>query len=143
MTLAIGTNAGGGTLTGTSATSGNGVATFTNSWINKSGTGYTLTVAASGYGTLTTSSFNITPAASNQFILAVAPSSTATAGIAFATQPSIQVEDTYGNVVASSADTITLTAFTDSGCSTLATGTLSGNNPTNANGSNGTAAFLN
>ena len=97
MTLAIGTNPAGGTLTGTSATSGNGVATFANSWINKLGTGYTLTVAASGYGTITTSSFNITPATSNQFVLAVAPSSTAvTAGAAFATQPSIQVEDTFG-----------------------------------------------
>ena len=64
ITLAIGTNPGGGTLSGgatVTATAINGVATFTGLSINKPGTGYTLTAAASGLTTATSGTFNITP----------------------------------------------------------------------------------
>ena len=46
VTLAIGTNPGSGTLSGTVTVAAvNGVATFSNLSINKAGTGYTLTAA--------------------------------------------------------------------------------------------------
>ena len=63
VTLTIGTNPGGGTLSGTNPmTVSAGVATFSNLSINQVGNGYTL-VASSGTLTSATSSpFNITPA---------------------------------------------------------------------------------
>jgi hypothetical protein len=60
ITLAIGANPGSGTLNGTtSATAINGVAIFTGLSINRTGTGYTLTAAASGLTTGTSGTFNI------------------------------------------------------------------------------------
>ena len=59
--LAIGTNPGGGTLTGTTTVSASsGVATFNNLSIDKVGTGYTLTASSTGLTDATSSSFNIT-----------------------------------------------------------------------------------
>ena len=47
ITVAIGTNPGGGTLSGTATVSASsGVATFSNLSIDKTGTGYTLTAAS-------------------------------------------------------------------------------------------------
>src|SRR2546425_4326733 len=61
ITLAIGTNPGGGTLSGTLTVAAvGGVATFSNISIDKAGTGYTLTAAASGLAGATSSAFNIT-----------------------------------------------------------------------------------
>jgi hypothetical protein len=62
VTLAIGTNPSSGTLSGTKTVAAvNGVATFSDLSIDKAGTGYTLTAAASGLTGDTSSSFNITP----------------------------------------------------------------------------------
>jgi len=59
--LAIGTNPGGGTLSGTASLAfGNGVATFTGLSINKAGNGYTLTASTSGLKGATSSTFNVT-----------------------------------------------------------------------------------
>ena len=61
ITLVIGTNPGGGTLSGTvSHNAVSGVATFSNLSIDKLGTGYTLTGASSGLTGATSSAFNIT-----------------------------------------------------------------------------------
>jgi hypothetical protein len=60
ITLAIGTNPGGGTLSGTKTMSAtNGVATFSGLSINNAGTGYTLTATSSGLTTATSGTFNI------------------------------------------------------------------------------------
>src|SRR5207248_780225 len=49
VTVAIGTNAGGGTLSGTATVAASsGIATFSTLSINKTGTGYTLTAADGG-----------------------------------------------------------------------------------------------
>src|SRR5205807_1075140 len=62
ITVAIGTNPGGGTLSGTATVAASGgVATFSGLSINKAGTGYSLT--ATGAGSATSTVFNITPAA--------------------------------------------------------------------------------
>jgi hypothetical protein len=62
VTLAIGANPGGGTLTCTSGltrTTSSGVATFSGCSINNAGVGYTLTAAATGLTSATSSVFNI------------------------------------------------------------------------------------
>jgi hypothetical protein len=65
VTLAIGTNPGGGTLSGTLTQAAvNGVATFINLSINATGTGYTLAASATGLTAATSNSFDITPAVS-------------------------------------------------------------------------------
>lgn len=61
ITVAIGTNPGGGTLAGTTTASAvNGVARFADPSINNPGTGYTLTASASGLNGATSVLFNVT-----------------------------------------------------------------------------------
>ena len=62
VSLAIGTNPGGGTLSGTTAVAAvAGVATFSNLSINNGGTGYTLTASISTPSlSATSTAFNIT-----------------------------------------------------------------------------------
>jgi hypothetical protein len=61
ITLAIGTNPGGGTLTCTAnpRAASSGVATYAGCKINKAGTGYTLTATATGLTSATSSPFDI------------------------------------------------------------------------------------
>jgi hypothetical protein len=60
VTVAIGTNAGGGTLTGTLAsTASAGEAAFTDLTIDKHGDGYTLTASATGLTSATSAAFNV------------------------------------------------------------------------------------
>ncbi len=60
ITLAIGTNPGGGTLSGTLTVSAvNGVATFSSLSINQPGIGYTLTASAANLTGTTSAAFNI------------------------------------------------------------------------------------
>ena len=78
VTLAIGTNPGGGTLSGTTTVAAvNGVATFSNLSINKAGTGYTLTATSGALTSATSSAFNITPGAATKLAFGVQPSNTA------------------------------------------------------------------
>ena len=67
MSLAIGTNPGGGTLTGGAAvTVASGIATFSGLSINTAGTGYTLTASSTpSYTAVTSAAFNITTATSS------------------------------------------------------------------------------
>ena len=63
IAVAIGTNPGGGTLSGTKTVAAvNGVATFSTLSIDKAGTGYTLTAASSGLTGATSGAFNISAA---------------------------------------------------------------------------------
>src|SRR5437763_8226646 len=92
--LAIGTNAGGGTLSGTAtiAASG-GIATFSTLSIDKTGTGYTL--AATSTPSLTDASSatsNITPAAPDHLTFLQQPTNTV-AGVAISPAITVRVED--------------------------------------------------
>ena len=74
VTVAIGTNAGSGTLSGTlSVNAVAGVAMFPNLSINSLGTGYTLTAAASGFTTITSSTFNVTTPPTTQIVPPAVP----------------------------------------------------------------------
>ena len=83
VSLAIGTNPAGGTLSGGSAvTVASGIATFSGLSINTAGTGYTLTASSTPtYTSATSAAFNINPQATN-FTISVnlASSATITAG---------------------------------------------------------------
>src|SRR2546430_15707015 len=62
VTIALGNNPGGATLSGTTPVSAaSGVATFFDLSLNKTGTGYTPTASARGVGPAARTAFDITP----------------------------------------------------------------------------------
>ena len=119
ITLAIGNNPSGGTLTCTAnpVTAIAGVATFAGCEINLVGTGYTLTANSGGLtGDTNNPSFNITVGAATQLAFTTQPSG-GSAGMPWTTQPVVAVEDAGGNTVTSSANAITLTITSGTGTS--------------------------
>ena len=122
ITLAMGNNPSNGTLSGcSSATTVNGVATFTGCTIDKAGSGYTLTATDAA------DSLNV-PVASNAFNIAVGPPSQLTFAISpagsvtgdpFGTQPVVAIEDAGGNVVTTATNAVTLAIGTNPGGGTL------------------------
>jgi MBG domain/CARDB len=122
VTLAIGTNPGGGTLAGTSTVAVvNGKATFSGLSIDKAGTGYTLN-ATSGSLTGASAAFNITVGPAAKLFFSTSPSNS-TATVAFPTQPMVEVQDAGGNLVTTYVGSVTLAIGTNPGGGTLA-GTL-------------------
>ena len=74
VTLAITTNPGGGTLSGTTTVAAvNGVATFSNLSINKAGTGYVLTATDGALTSVASNSFNIAAGAAAKLAFAQQP----------------------------------------------------------------------
>ena len=70
ITLAIGTNPGAGTLSGTATNAAvSGVATFAGMSINNAGIGYTLTASATGFTPVSSNPFNITALPTSQVIV--------------------------------------------------------------------------
>ncbi|HET7250882.1 MAG TPA: hypothetical protein VFI79_13615 [Gemmatimonadales bacterium] len=121
VTLAFGTNAGGGTLSGTTSVNAvAGVASFSTININKSGTGYTLTATSGTLTGATSTGFDIVPGAVSNLVFSVQPSNAA-AGAAIA--PAIQVlaMDAAGNLVTPFNGNVAMTIGTNP-----AGGTLSG-----------------
>src|SRR5207253_2609739 len=69
VTVALGTNPGGSTLSGTTTVAAaNGVASFSPLTLDKTGTSYALTATAAGLNQATSSGFNITPGAATQLV---------------------------------------------------------------------------
>ena len=95
----------------TSVTVKNGVATFTN--LNEITAG-TIALKFSGDGLTAGPSniINVSPAGPFRLMIATQPSSTATAGQAFATQPVIFELDEYGNIETNDSTTIITAAIT-------------------------------
>jgi hypothetical protein len=126
-------NAGTASLQGTtSVTAVNGLATFSNLSYTKA---ETITIAFNS-GTLTgvtSSSVTVNPGAATKLAIQTQPSATATAGVAFAQQPAIRIEDAYGNLRSSDNSTV-VTAARNAGSGTLQ-GTLT------ATAVNGVATF--
>jgi hypothetical protein len=134
VTLAVGS--GTGTLNGTVVivTDGSGVATYSDLNFFVAGTKQ-LNAVIGGAATNTSVPFVITAAAPAQIGIVTQPSSSAVAGVAFPTQPTVAVEDQYGNPVLTSTDTIV--------ASQVAGGTISQTsaNAVQVNAVNGAAVF--
>src|SRR5204863_561223 len=97
VSIAAGNNPGGATLSGTTpVTAVTGVATFFDLSLNKTGTGYTLTASASGFTTITSSAFDITPGTATQLAFTVQPSTTV-AGAAISPAVQVTALDPAGN----------------------------------------------
>ena len=118
VTIAIGTNPGGGTLSGTATVAAvSGIATFSNLSINNTGTGYTLTATSTGLTSKTSSTFNITPAPSKLTYLQ--QPTTATAGASVSPAVTVRIEDASGGLTTSTAN-VTIAIGTNPGGGTLA-----------------------
>ena len=113
ITLSLGSNPGGGTLSGTLIQSAvSGAATFAGLSINKAGSGYTVTASATGLTGATSASFNITPAGAVGLSFAAQPRSTV-AGVSLTPSVQVAVQDAFGNTVPGAADAITLAIGTN------------------------------
>src|SRR5437899_505607 len=121
VTLAIGTNPGGGTLSGTpTVTAVAGVATFNDLSIDRTGVGYDLQATASGLAAATSTAFAIIAGPADRLLFTVQPSTTTAAGTV---RPSVRVTalDGFGNRATqfTGAVTVALTAGTGTAGATL------------------------
>jgi hypothetical protein len=121
--LAIGTNAGTGTLSGGVAVAvSSGVAAFNTLSINKVGTGYTLVASSGTLAAVTSATFNITIGPPTQVAFIQAPTNTL-AGTGMSPAVTVAVEDAAGNVeTADNTDTVDLAIGTNVGGGTLGGG---------------------
>jgi hypothetical protein len=118
VTLAIGTNPGDGTLSGTAkVAASSGMATFTYMSVDKAGIGYTLGASSAGLTGATSSSFDITAGAANKLAFTAQPSS-AVAGATLGTIK-VTVQDFFGNTVTGSSADVKLAIGTNPGDCTL------------------------
>ena len=108
VTLALGANPGGGTLSGPATVATvDGVATFSGLSLDKAATGYTLTASATGLASTTSVPFDVFAAAPSRLLFGTQPSG-GPAGAPFATQPVVRFEDAFGNAVVASSAPVTL-----------------------------------
>ncbi|MEP6688026.1 MAG: Ig-like domain-containing protein, partial [Gemmatimonadales bacterium] len=132
VTLAIGANPGAGILSGTTTVDAvNGVATFSNLSIDKTGTGYTLVASGIGLPSVTSPAFDILTGSANRLVFLTGPTDRVV-GEKFSPGIQVQVQDAGGNPV-TFGGLITLTSSV--------TGTLSGT--ATATAVLGTATFSN
>jgi len=106
VSLAIGTNPGGGTLSGTTSVSAvAGVATFNAFSIDKAGTGYTVVASAAGYTSGTSAAFNIVVGAATTIAINAGNAQSAAASTLLPTPLAVLVTDVGGNPIAARAIT--------------------------------------
>src|SRR6185369_5451236 len=125
--------AGSGPLQGTTAlnigtTGGNGTVAYTNLRIDVAGTDKQLQAASIGFVSATSAIFTVVPGPANRLAMQTQPSATAIAGVPFAQQPAVRVEDAFGNLRSDSGTTITASRGNGSGTlqGTLSASTTSG-----------------
>src|SRR5262249_49743097 len=108
VTIAIGNNAGGGTLSGTATIAAvGGLATFSNLSIDKTGNGYTLSAADASLVGATSGAFNITAAAAHHLAFSQQPTS-AIAGQAISPAITVRVLDQFNNLVTTDTSNVSL-----------------------------------
>ena len=90
----------------------NGVATFGNLSINKTGTGYTLTAADGALSGGVSTAFNVTAAAASKVAFTTQPVSTA-AGASVTPAVQVSIEDANGNVVTGNNSNVTVALGTN------------------------------
>jgi hypothetical protein len=116
---------GGGTLIGstTATTNGSGTATFSGLGISGlAGSTYSLSFTASGLTGTTSGSITLAAGAAAQLTITTQPGG-ATSGMAFTTQPAIQVRDAQGNPVSQSGVIVTASIASGGGATLLGSGT--------------------
>lgn len=87
-------------------------------------------------------SITFVPGPASRLGFSVQPSNAVLVGVNLATQPVVQVQDANGNPVVNTIHTITLGAYTDPTCSTLAPGTMNvTTNPLTTDGLTGIVSF--
>ncbi|MGX5714794.1 hypothetical protein [Arthrobacter sp. MAHUQ-56] len=134
VAIGIGTNPGGGTLSGTltATTNPNGVATFSGLSIDKAGAGYTLAASSTGYSGAVSTGFSVSPAAATKLVVTAGSSLAGTASSAALLGPvTLQRQDAYGNPVTAGTTAISL-------ASSSATGSFSAS----ANGAKATSVSI-
>ena len=136
ITIQIGTNPGGGTLSGTTVRSAaNGVASFPGLSIDKKGNGYTLRVTSTGLTSADSDAFDVTHGSATKLDFITSPSDTAAMGV-LSPDPQVAVQDASGNTVTDSNAPVTVEIKAGTG---TAGATLSGTATVNA--VNGVATF--
>ncbi|WP_324987892.1 S8 family serine peptidase [Hyalangium sp.] len=104
VTVALGNNPAGGTLSGTTtATMVAGVATFSTLSLDKAATGYTLAASSTGLTGATSDGFAITAGAAASLAYLTQPSNTG-AGVSIAPAVQVALLDAFGNATASTDD---------------------------------------
>jgi hypothetical protein len=119
VTIALGTNPGGATLSGTTtATPVNGVVTFSDLSLDKAGIGYTLDVSSAGFTGATSTAFNVSAGTPARVSITTQPSD-ATAGTAIAPAVTIALEDAFGNRATTATNAVTVALGANPGGATL------------------------
>ena len=120
VTAQLGSGSGtlGGTLSGLTV---GGVATFANLAITGPTGAYTLQFLSTGLSSVTSAAITIGAGAPTKLVIATQPSVTGVNGVAFATQPTVQLQDAASNPVAQAG--VVVTAGIQTGGGTLG-GTL-------------------
>src|SRR5207302_1371069 len=119
VTVALGTNPGGSTLSGTTTVAAaNGVASFSPLTLDKTGTSYALTATAAGLSQATSSGFNITPGAATQLVFGTQPSTTV-ANRQISPAVKVRALDAFGNVATGFSDAVAIALGSNPGGSTL------------------------
>jgi hypothetical protein len=125
ITLAFGSHPLGSVLTGTTSVNAvGGVATFSNLGALTVAGGYTLVASSTGFQSVVSNSFTVTPAAATALAFITQPSAV-TAGAVMSPAVQVAVQDAFGNTVTSATNAITL-SLTVAGGATLG-GTLTRN----------------
>src|SRR5207253_3040675 len=120
VTVALGTNLGGGTLSGTTTIAAvGGVAAFNNLSIDKAGTGYTLAASSASLTGATSAPFTITTGPASQLVFTVQPTST-TAGATITPAVQVAVQDAQGNTATGFSGNVTAAIGTNPGGGALA-----------------------
>ena len=133
VTVIIGTNGGGGTLSGTTTVNAvNGVATFSDLSLDNAGVGYTLEASATGLSSATSDAFDVIFVAAQLAFMTQPVQTDGDQAIAPAIQVAIQ--DAFGTTGTTATDAVTVVIGTNAGG-----GTLSGT--TTVNAVNGVATF--
>ncbi len=109
ITMAIGTNPGSGTLSGTTQhTALGGEATFPGLSINKAGTGYTLQASSLGLTSAVSEPFNVAADVSTaRLVFTTQPANSPALG-ALVGPPVVTIQDQFGNPVTTLTPTVTL-----------------------------------
>jgi hypothetical protein len=119
ITLALGSNPGGATLGGTHiVTAQDGIATFSDLTVDRTGAGYTLVASTTGLSAIASVPFAVTPAAAAALAFSVEPSD-AMAGASLSPAVTVSVLDGFGNLATADTASVSVSLGQNPAGSTL------------------------